>query len=86
VPAVALSNGVPSRFGFQMYSGKGGATVEAVNAHGEVVPVDLGHIVPGVLRPELDWTGVLPEAVCAATPSADRVTVSQPEHQRSVPC
>jgi hypothetical protein len=86
VPAVALTNGVPSRFGFQMYSGQGAVTVEAVDARGDEVPVDLDEIVPGLLRPEFDWTNALPEAVCAAEPSADRVTVRQPDHERSVRC
>jgi hypothetical protein len=86
VPTIALAHSVPSRFGFQMYSGQGGVAVEAVDARGRAVPVDLDRIVPGLLRAEFDWTVVLPEAVCAATPSADRVTVSQPEQKRSVRC
>jgi len=86
VPAVALANGVPSRFGFQMYSGQGGVTVEAVDARGKAVPVDLEGLVPGLLRPEFNWTDALPEAVCAAKPSAARVTVRQSDHERSVRC
>lgn len=86
VPAVALASGVPSRFGFQMYSGQGRVAVEAVDSHGAAVPVDLGDIVPGLLRAEFDWTGELPEAVCVATPSAVRVTVSQPDQERTIRC
>ena len=86
VPAVALFNGVPSRFGFQMYSGQGGVRVEAFDARDRAVRVDLDSIVPGLVRPEFDWTPALPEAVCAATPSAARVTVRQQGHQRSVRC
>lgn len=86
VPAVALATDVPSRFGFQMYSGQGGAVVKAVDARGRAVPVDLDSIVPGLLRPEFDWTGALPEAVCAAVPAASRVTVRQADHERSVRC
>jgi hypothetical protein len=86
VPIVALANGVPSRFGFQMYSGRGGVVVEAVDARRKAVPVDLDSILPGLLRPEFDWTGALPEAVCATTPSAARVTVRQQDRERSIRC
>ena len=86
VPAIALTNGVPSRFGFQMYSGQGGVVVSAVDARGRAVKVDLAGIVPGLPRPEFDWTGALPEAICAATPAAERVTVRQQDKKRNVRC
>lgn len=86
LPALALVNDPPARFGFQMYSALGGVSLETVNADGETIDVDLEDIVAGSLRPEFDWTRVLPERVCQATPEAVEVTVEQDGIRRGVQC
>lgn len=86
VPAIALLGAPPTRFGFQMYSAQGGAVVEVVDRAGRDVHVDLGEVLAGTPRPELDWTRVLPERICESEPQAVRVTVIQPEHERTVRC
>jgi hypothetical protein len=86
VPAVALLGEAPTRFGFHMYTAQGGVTVKAVDAKGSEVVVDLSRVAAGELRPELKWTDILPEAVCAAEPDAARVTVSQSGSGRTVSC
>jgi hypothetical protein len=86
VPAVALLDEPPTRFGFQMYSAMGEVTVEAVDARGEPVDVAPETLVAGTLRPDADWTGVLPERVCDAVPEASSVTVTQPDNRRTVTC
>lgn len=86
LPAIALVNDPPARFGFQMYSALGGVSLEAVDAAGKPVDVDLESIVAGTLRPEFDWTGVLPERICQATPDAVQVTVEQDGVRRDVRC
>jgi len=86
VPAVALWHGVPSRFGFHMYSGRStGLAVEVLDVQGQRLDVDLDDFVASG-RPELDWTEVLPEAVCAGTPAAVQVTVRSRGRERSVSC
>lgn len=86
VPAIALLGTPPTRFGFQMYSAQGGVVVEVVDRAGREVPIDLGEVVAGTPRPELDWTGVLPERICDSKPHAVRVTVTQPERRRTLRC
>jgi hypothetical protein len=86
VPAVALANGVPSRFGFHMYSGRDlGLAVEVVDARGRSLAVDMNDYTASG-RPELDWTEVLPEAICRKTPEAAEVVVRSQGHERSVTC
>jgi hypothetical protein len=86
VPTIALLGEPPTRFGFQMYSAQGTVSVEAVDLEGGEVGIDLSRLVAGTLRPELDWTRVLPEEICAAEPRAARVTVRQPGNERTVRC
>ena len=86
VPAVALAHGVPSRFGFHMYSGRTpGLAVEVLDVAGRPLVVDLDDYVASG-RPELDWTAVLPEAICARTPAAAEVSVRSRDHERSISC
>lgn len=86
VPALALVDDPPARFGFQMYSALGGTSLEAFNASGKLIDVNLDSLVAGSLRPELDWTEVLPERVCGSIPEAVRVTVEQNGVRRDVQC
>lgn len=86
VPMIAFMGDSPARFGFQMYSGLGGVNVRAIDGRGEEINVDLSTEVAGLVRPDLDWLGVLPERVCMAAPSAVTVTVEQSGRQRSVKC
>lgn len=86
VPTVALAHGVPSRFGFHMYSGQeSGLVLEVFDAQGDALAVDLDDYVASG-RLELDWTEVLPEAVCRKTPEAVVVTVRSRSRERSVTC
>jgi hypothetical protein len=86
VPLVAFMAEPPTRFGFQMYSGLGGTTVEAQGIAGEPIDVDLSKLLAGTMRPELDWMAGLPEHVCANVESAATVTVEQSTRQRTVTC
>lgn len=86
VPMIAFMGDPPARFGFQMYSGLGHVNVRAVDGRGEEINIDLSTEVAGLVRPDLDWLGVLPERVCMAAPSAVTVTVEQSGRQRSVKC
>ena len=85
-PAIALMGTKPARFGFQMYSGLGAVKVTAVNDRAENIPVNPEAEIAGLLRPDVDWTGVLPERICDSYPSAARVTVEQPGRQRTIEC
>ncbi|MGY1828777.1 MULTISPECIES: hypothetical protein [unclassified Blastococcus] len=86
VPAVALLDAPPTRFGFQMYSAQGGVVVTAIDARGREFSPDLEESLAGVMRPEFDWTTVLPEYVCDVVPRAVQVTVEQPDQERTVRC
>jgi hypothetical protein len=85
VPFIVLLDVPPTRFGFQMYSAQGQIEVQATDAQGREVAVDVEDVV-GELRGELDWTGVLPETVCDHLPLVAEVTVVQSEHRRTVQC
>ena len=85
VPLVATLNGVPSRFGFHMYSGREHLTLIAVDEDGRAVPVDVSTLVANV-RYELDWSLVLPALVCAELPSAHRVTVTSGDETATRTC
>lgn len=86
VPAIALLDEPPTRFGFQMYSAQGGVKVESVDAEGQSIEVNLDSVIAGSLRPEFDWTQGLPERICALTPGAVQATVEQPERTRVLRC
>lgn len=86
VPAIAFAREPPSRFGFQMYSGVGGAEVEARDAAGRSIEIDLSYLLAGSMRPELDWTVRLPEYVCVNVPAAATVTVRQSSRRRTLTC
>lgn len=86
VPAVALLNDPPSRFGFQMYSGLGGAKVKAVDADGQPVKIIWRETVAGILRPDLTWADVLPEKICETTSAAVAVTIEEDGRQRTLRC
>lgn len=85
VPAVATLHGVPSRFGFHMYSGNERFSVVAVDDDGTDVPIDVNSLVAKI-RYELDWSQVLPEVVCREVPSVHRVVVTSGDHTASRTC
>lgn len=87
VPAIALTQEKPSRFGFQMYSGYGEGSIVVLDADGEDIDVDTPAVLPRTLRPELDWTQHVPEHLCAEVPGAASVVIEQDLTGRSVvPC
>ena len=75
-----------------MYSAQGSVDaqgrvdVTAIDAQGEQFTPDLHHSIAGLVRAELDWTTALPEYVCEIFPRAERVTVQQPDQERTVRC
>lgn len=87
VPLVALvASAPPTRLGFQMYSGQGGVDITVEGEGGEELDPELGEILAVPLRPEVDWTRRLPDALCEV-PGAMRVTVSRTgENSRTVEC
>ncbi|WP_139318597.1 hypothetical protein [Kocuria sp. CNJ-770] len=86
VPAIALFHEPPARFGFQMYSAQGGAEVTALDQRGVALDIDLGSMVAGSLRPELNWMQALPDRICQQTPEAMQVIVEQDERKSTVLC
>lgn len=86
VPTVAFFDEPPTPFGFQMFSAQGAVTIEAVDDQGRSVDVDAEGLVPGVFRPDVDWTLTLPERVCAELPHVRSVTVAQPDGRRTLLC
>lgn len=85
VPLIQLG-APPARFGFQMYSGLGGAQIGALDAKGDAVNIDHKKIVAGGLRPDLLWVQRLPEAVCERVPAAAQVVVTQGSEKRTLSC
>lgn len=86
LPFVAFLGEPPTRFGFQMYSGLGHASVQAQSASGEPIRLELSDLVAGSMRPDMDWTRILPEHVCANVPGVATVTVSQSSKHRDLTC
>lgn len=88
VPLVALvASAPPTRLGFQMYSGQGGVDITVVGEDGEEMEPDLADVLAVPMRPEIDWTVGLPEALCAAEPGAARVTIARTgENSRTLEC
>ena len=85
IPLVALTNGVPSRFGFHMFSGREGLSVHVVDDSGADLPLELDDYVAAG-RPELDWSKVLPEFICEREAEAAVVTVSSRHTRRALSC
>jgi len=85
VPLVALVRpDHPNRFGFQMFTAQGHSVdVRAVDDEGRPI------VLPPTardLRPEADWTRILPARLCAALPEAHTVTVRQGAREVTVQC
>ena len=76
----------PQKFGFQMYSGLGGVTVSVVDDEGDAEELNDVDQIVGKLRPDIDWSQILPEAVCTAVLDAAGVRVEQAGRERSVEC
>jgi hypothetical protein len=85
VPTAATLHGVPSRFGFHMYSGNEHLAVSARDRHGQQVDVDVPSLVAKV-RYELDWSRILPDVICDHYPHARRVVVTSGEHTAGRRC
>lgn len=87
VPLVALlATEPPTRLGFQMYSGQARLQVTVEDERGDELDYDAGQVLAAVPRVELDWTRVLPPALCEVTEGAARVTVSQSGVATTVEC
>ena len=86
--AAALVGDLPTRFGFQMYSGLGPLpSISIVDERGrshDVAPAD----VVAVPRPELNWSSHLPPYLCQRFPSAESVTLTyvRPNRSEEFPC
>lgn len=88
IPFVALvASERPTRFGFQMYSGLGGPTVEIRDHEGDLVPYDWRKAIASLPRPDLDWgSSQLPAYLCDTVPGAQTVTVRRNDHESVVTC
>jgi len=89
VPAFVLLTGgdAPERFGWQMFAKRGSMpTVRIVDERGHERAVDLPPFAR--VRPELDYSRVLPTYVCDRHPGAVSVTVIQtiPSRERTSGC
>ena len=86
IPAAAFANGVPSRFGFQMFSGhKEALEVRVVDRSGLEVVIDLDDYVASG-RAELQWSKALPDFICEHNTEAAVVTVISRDESRTVSC
>jgi hypothetical protein len=88
VPAIALFNHPPTRFGFQMYSGKGATPViTTVDRSGHAEEIDLSSLAANA-RPEIDWVSHVPRYLCATRPEIVSVHVveSDPRDEGTYRC
>ncbi|OLT06683.1 hypothetical protein BJF77_03405 [Kocuria sp. CNJ-770] len=58
----------------------------ALDQRGVALDIDLGSMVAGSLRPELNWMQALPDRICQQTPEAMQVIVEQDERKSTVLC
>jgi hypothetical protein len=87
VPLVAFVGGpLPTRFGFQMYSGLGGTSVEVLDSDGRALPADWHDYVASLPRPDLDWSTRLPAHLCAQLPDAASVVLRRSGRESVVAC
>jgi hypothetical protein len=88
VPAIALFNHPPTRFGFQMYSGKGSnPKITAVDHEGHREQIPLAAIVADP-RPEIDWMSHVSQYLCASRPDivSVHIVTSDPPQDRRFAC
>jgi hypothetical protein len=86
IPAAAFAQGVPSRFGFQMFSGHEEAlAVRVLDRAGQELVIDLDDYVASG-RAEIDWSGRLPDFICDHNAQAGLVTVTSGDKSRTVSC
>jgi hypothetical protein len=85
IPAAAFANGVPSRFGFHMFSGREGLSVSVLDDAGAHLRIDVDDYVAAG-RPELDWLQALPDIICERLEDAAVVTVTSRVGSRTVSC
>lgn len=86
VPTVALASGVPSRFGFHMFSGhEETLVVQVLDRDGHEMLIDLDDYVASG-RGEIGWAGRLPEFICGHNAEAGVVTVTSRGERRTVAC
>lgn len=87
VPAIAMTQPKPARFGFQMYSGYGVGSITVLDVSGDEVTVDAAALLPRALRPELDWRLHVPAHFCEEIPTAATIVIEQDSTGRTVvPC
>lgn len=85
IPLIAFLQPPPQKFGFQMYSGLGSVTATVVDAEGNEHSYDVDSLV-AKNRPEINWLGRLPGAICAVDSDAEAVRVEQSGVTRSAEC
>jgi hypothetical protein len=86
VPAVALLQEPPARFGFQMYSGYGGE-LTVLDARGDEIDVAFSDLFARYPRPELRWDTYVVEHLCAEVDGSHAVSITQGRRpERVVPC
>ncbi|MBD8869144.1 hypothetical protein [Nocardioides donggukensis] len=82
--AVTVGDPIPSRFGFHMYTDLNPVEFDLYDASGAELEPD--RVAVARLRPEIDWTGPLPEYLCDRFPEAAEVRVRDGEGERSLTC
>lgn len=86
VPVAAFADGVPSRFGFHMFSGHAEPLeVRVLDRSGAEVATDIDDFVASG-RGEIDWSRRLPAFICARLEGAAVVTVTSRGRTRSLTC
>jgi hypothetical protein len=89
VPAVAAIDDPPTRFGFQMYDGRGGPPeVSVIGADGVETPLKLTSVIASSGRPDIDVASRLPAYLCSTRPQITAVRVQKPGRPRPepIPC
>jgi hypothetical protein len=86
VPAVALFQEPPARFGFQMYSGYGGE-LAVLDAGGDEIEITVTDYFAQHPRPELTWETHVVDHLCAEVEGAHAVSITQGRRpEKVVPC
>lgn len=84
VPLLAAVHGVPSRYGWHMFTGRDTFAVEVLDSRGREIPVSFDRWVVD-LRPELDWRP-LATAICRDVDAADAVHIFARGQREVVAC
>lgn len=88
VPAAALDDGRPARFGWHMYAASVDLPrIEVVLSDGSREERNIANIASG-FRPEIDYFGPAARHICNREPNVSSVHMTRryPEHQSVVRC